>query len=250
MGVPRAVAVVGFKAAGKTRVVEAIVAELTRRGRRVGTIKHTAEDAPLDAPGTDTRRHVEAGAVATAILSEKRSAIFLERTMDLSEAAASLGTIEYIVLEGFKALDLCPRVIVPRTPREVEELSNGLEIAVVNVSSIIGEKSSVPALGIDESEKLADIVEARAFPLLAGMDCGGCGHTDCRELGQAILQGNTSAEACVSYSTSVSLIVNGTPIPLKPFVQDTFRNVVVGLVKSLKGGSEPRNIELEVRGND
>jgi molybdopterin-guanine dinucleotide biosynthesis protein MobB len=50
MVAPRAVSVIGFKDAGKTRVVEVLVAELTRRGHRVGTLKHTAEDVSLDKP--------------------------------------------------------------------------------------------------------------------------------------------------------------------------------------------------------
>lgn len=40
----RAVSVIGYKNSGKTRVVEALVRELTDRGHRVGTLKHTAED--------------------------------------------------------------------------------------------------------------------------------------------------------------------------------------------------------------
>ncbi|MCK4583557.1 molybdopterin-guanine dinucleotide biosynthesis protein MobB, partial [Candidatus Bathyarchaeota archaeon] len=44
---PKTVAVVGFKDSGKTRAVETLVAELTRRGYRVGTLKHTAENIAL-----------------------------------------------------------------------------------------------------------------------------------------------------------------------------------------------------------
>jgi len=101
MGAPRVVAVVGFKAAGKTRVVEALVAELTRRGHRVGTLKHTAEDMSLDKEGTDTYRHAEAGAVSSAILSNNRTAIFLKCAMNMQRAADALGDVDFIVMEGF-----------------------------------------------------------------------------------------------------------------------------------------------------
>jgi recombinational DNA repair ATPase RecF len=97
MVAPRAVAVVGFKAAGKTRVVEALVSELTRRGYRVGTLKHTADDQPLDKAGTDTWRHAEAGAVSSAILSDKRTAIFLKHAMNLHRTADALGEIDEFV---------------------------------------------------------------------------------------------------------------------------------------------------------
>jgi len=262
---PRAVAVVGYKAAGKTRVVEGLVQELKRRGKRVGTLKHTAEDAPLDAPGTDTHRHVEAGAIATAILSEKRSAVFLERAMELTEAAASLGPVDFIILEGFKSLDVCPRVLVPRETEEIKGLSNGLEIAIIDVAEgqssgmeiavmdaagKVGARGPVPVLGISEASRLAGIVEARAFPLLSGMDCGGCGHASCQELGRAVLAGDASAEACVGYSKDLTLMVNGAQVPLKPFVEDALRGVVLGFVRSLKGVGEPRTVELELREGD
>jgi molybdopterin-guanine dinucleotide biosynthesis protein B len=173
MGAPKAVAVVGFKAAGKTRVVEALVAELTRRGHRVGTLKHTAEDIPLDKEGTDTYRHAEAGAVSSAILSDNRTAIFLRRAVNLQRAADALGDIDFIVLEGFKTLDIAPRVIVPRSPEEIEKLIIGLEIASIDVDGKVPEAGDLPVVTLSDVDKLADIVEVRAYPLLAGLNCKG-----------------------------------------------------------------------------
>ncbi len=245
MGAPRAVAVVGFKDAGKTRVVEALVAELTRRGHRVGTLKHTAEDAPFDRQGTDTWRHAEAGAVASAILSEKRTAIFLKRAMNIQRAADALGDVDFIVIEGFKTLDIAPRIIVPRNPAEVEKLKTGLEIAIVD-NPRKGEPASV---SVEEGAKLADIVEARAYPLLAGLDCKACGYASCGEMGKAILEGKTTADKCVKYGGGVSLRVDGSTVALNAFVQKALANVVLGFLKTLKGAEEPHRVELsfEVR---
>ncbi len=203
MGAPRAVAVVGFKAAGKTRVVEALVAELTRRAYRVGTLKHTTEDQPIDKPGTDTWRHAEAGAVSSALLSDNRTAIFLKRAMNLQKAADALGDVDFIVMEGFKTLDVAPRVIVPRSLDDIEKLRIGLEIASVDIEGKVGEATGIPVIPIGDVSALADIVEVRAYPLLAGMNCKACGYKTCGELGRAILAGEMKAAKCVKYSAEV-----------------------------------------------
>ncbi len=252
MGAPRAVAVVGFKAAGKTRVVEGLVAELTRRGYRVGTLKHSAENAPLDREGTDTYRHAEAGAVSSAILSDSRTALFLRRAVNLQRAADALGDVDFIVLEGFKSLTVAPRVIVPRGAEEVEKLRMGLEIASVDVGGRVPEAGELPVVPLGEAAALANLVEARAYPLLAGLDCKACGFETCGDLGRAILAGEAAAGKCVRYGGEVVLRVDGSVVALNKFTGSALANVVLGFLKTLKGAEEPRRVELvfEVRGDD
>jgi molybdopterin-guanine dinucleotide biosynthesis protein B len=129
----RAISVVGYKNSGKTRVVEALVSELTGRGHKVGTLKHTAESVLLDTPGKDTWRHRKAGSVATAILHGNGSALFIDRYMTIQEAISKMGQFDYVVTEGFKSLDVMVKIIVPRKTSEIEELSNGLEIAIIKL---------------------------------------------------------------------------------------------------------------------
>jgi molybdopterin-guanine dinucleotide biosynthesis protein B len=252
MVAPRAVAVVGFKAAGKTRVVEALVSELTRRGYQVGTLKHTADDQPLDKAGTDTWRHAEAGAVSSAILSDKRTAIFLKHAMNLHRTADALGEVDFIIMEGFKNLYIAPRIIVLRRHDEVTKLTTGLEIAAVE---IVGEECQVAGiltLPLSDPFALADIVEKNAYPLLAGLDCKACGYSTCKEMGIAILQGQCGAEKCVKYGGEVTLKVDGSTIPLNKFTGSALANVILGFLKTLKGSETPHHVELdfEVRGDD
>jgi len=250
MKAPRAVAVVGFKAAGKTRVVESLVAELTRRGHKVGTLKHTAEDMSLDKEGTDTYRHAKAGAISTAILSDNRTAIFLERVMNIQRAADALGEVDFIVLEGFKKLDIAPRIIVPRSSEEVEKLTIGLEIVSVDVEKKVPKAGDLPVVLLDDPNALADIVEKRAYPLLAGLNCNGCGFKTCGELGRAILASEVGAEKCVKYGSDIVLRVDGSLIPLNKFTGSALVNIVLGFMKTLKGSESPHKVELEfeVRG--
>lgn len=241
----RAVAVVGYKGSGKTRVVEALVRELTGRGYRVGTLKHTAEEVHLDTPGKDTWRHREAGSRASAILHEKSAAVFIDRYLSVNEATDLLGNVDFIVIEGFKSLDIMARIVVPKDSGEIEGLSNGLEIAVVDlIDGGIKSGSGVPVIPIDRPKELGVLVEGRAFPILAGLDCGGCGYEDCRGLAEAVLDGEAEAERCVLFAQGFSLRVDGRIIPLGPFARDVTVNTVLGLVGSFKGVDGPRRVEL------
>jgi len=245
MFAPRAVAVVGFKDAGKTRVVEALVGELTRRGLRVGTLKHAPRDRLLDTPGKDTARHREAGSVASAILTSEGAAVFLNHPLSVAEAVTGLGPVDIVIMEGFKSLDTVARIVVPRTAEEVEKLANGLEIAVSGPSVEEVSDLDVPFVPLTSVGELADIVETRGFPLLPGLNCGGCGYDGCGGLARAILAGEAKVERCVNYSAgAVRLRVDGRAVALNPFVQEVLRNMILGMVRALKGIEEPGRVEL------
>lgn len=102
---PARLHIVGFKKVGKTSLIEKLVAELTGRGYRVGTIKHHHSDLPveLDAVGTDTWRHRKAGAASVALLTGKQVALFREAgNQDCLQTLLEQFTGHDIVLvEGF-----------------------------------------------------------------------------------------------------------------------------------------------------
>ncbi len=242
---PKTVAVVGYKDSGKTRAVETLVTELTRRGHRVGTLKHTAENIEFDTPGKDTARHREAGAKATAILHQSAAAMFIDDHVQIGDAVKALGDLDILVVEGFKTLDTHARILVPREDDDIPKLSNGLEIAAVKIhgSTFMGD-TDLPVVNLADAEALADIVEEKAYPMLPGVNCHGCGYQDCRSLGQAILGGEADARQCVRNSVEFTLRVNDEPVPLGGFVQRAFKGMLVGFLRSLKGGDNPRRVEI------
>jgi molybdopterin-guanine dinucleotide biosynthesis protein B len=241
----KAIAIVGFKDAGKTRVVEALVSELTRRGKSVATLKHTAESVSHDTPGKDTWRHMEAGAEASAIISDSSAAFFVKKVVTPQEAAVLLGSHDYLIMEGFKSEGYLPRIIVPRKLSDIAELANGLEVAVVDIQEALTGYADTKVYTLDEVGDLADVVEAKAFPLLAGSNCRGCGYEDCTSLAKAIMAGEARAKSCVRYaSAGVRMVVNGKVVPLNAFAQLVTKNVVLGLVDSLKGVEAPRSVEV------
>ncbi|MBL0389209.1 molybdopterin-guanine dinucleotide biosynthesis protein B [Tumebacillus sp. ITR2] len=134
MRVP-AFAVVGYKNTGKTTLVSRLVARLTQLGYRVGTCKHDgSHDLRLDAEGTDSAKHRQAG--AEVVLVAGREQAFLQRSyeveptleewlLQLSDPALHL---DVIVVEGWKHSDL-PKIVL-LGPENLEHLSNVLAYAV------------------------------------------------------------------------------------------------------------------------
>lgn len=75
--IPPRVHIVGRRNAGKTTLVCELVGELSRRGLRIATIKHTHHHHELDTPGKDSWKHRDAGAAAVGILSPHMIAAFV-----------------------------------------------------------------------------------------------------------------------------------------------------------------------------
>ena len=68
----------GFSGAGKTTLVEQLVAAFRQRGLRVSVVKHAHHSFDLDQPGKDTYRHRTAGALEVVVASSKRLALLRE----------------------------------------------------------------------------------------------------------------------------------------------------------------------------
>lgn len=243
----RVMVVVGFKGSGKTSLIEGLIGELRRRRRSVGVVKHTARHYPVDTPGKDTWRYGEAGAQASALLTPEDTATFLYRPLELNEAIRLLEPLDLILLEGFKELDRAPRIIVARDESEVEQLRNGLEVAITGeiAKSAMGDLG-VPLLDPGAVDDLTDIVEGRAIPLLPGLNCGKCGYPSCKELARAVLAGEEEAWSCVNLpSRNVHILLDGAPLSINPFVGRVLRNVVMGVLSTLKGVGAPESVEVK-----
>ena len=70
--------VTGWKNAGKTGLMERLVAEITGRGLTVSTVKHAHHLVDVDQPGTDSHRHRVAGASEVLLASAQRVALMQE----------------------------------------------------------------------------------------------------------------------------------------------------------------------------
>jgi molybdopterin-guanine dinucleotide biosynthesis adapter protein len=101
----------GYSGAGKTTLVEGVIAELRLRGLRVSVIKHVDQDFDIDQPGKDTWRHREAGAYEVLAASSSRMALVrtFEQPQSLSPhdlMGALHPGVDWVLVEGFKESNL------------------------------------------------------------------------------------------------------------------------------------------------
>ncbi|WP_170789680.1 molybdopterin-guanine dinucleotide biosynthesis protein B [Ruegeria lacuscaerulensis] len=102
----RVYGVTGWKNAGKTGLMERLVAEITGRGFSVSTLKHAHHSVDVDQPGTDSYRHRTAGASEVLLASGQRIAIMQElrgaSEPSMDELLARLAPVDLVLIEGFK----------------------------------------------------------------------------------------------------------------------------------------------------
>lgn len=98
--------VTGYKDAGKTGLVERLVAEIAARGLTVSTVKHTHHAVDIDREGTDSFRHRQAGATEVALASAARWAVMHELRgapePPLEALLRRLAPVDLVIAEGYK----------------------------------------------------------------------------------------------------------------------------------------------------
>ena len=98
--------VVGWKNAGKTGLMERLVAEICARGFSVSTVKHAHHVFDVDQPGKDSHRHRIAGATEVLLASRKRFALMHELREEeepsLDDLLAKLAPVDLVLIEGYK----------------------------------------------------------------------------------------------------------------------------------------------------
>jgi len=226
----KTVGIIGYKGSGKTSLVIGLARVLAKRGHRVATVKHTA--GALDLPRADTHQHGQSVA-QTAAISETDSALFFRGNSTLESVMAHLEA-DFVLVEGMKNQKTYPKVVCLSEGDEAQSLFDGLEILTATLSPQIV-KSSVPGFRIlEDEERIADLVEQKAFKL-PNLDCGACGHETCYQLAREIVGERMREDACPPLMPEVKVVVGGRILPLNPFAQRLVRGTIKGLLSSLKG---------------
>ena len=98
--------VTGWKNAGKTGLMERLVAEFTARGLTVSTLKHAHHRFDVDQPGKDSYRHRAAGAQEVLLASGTRWALMHElrgaEEPTLDTLLTKLSPVDLVLIEGYK----------------------------------------------------------------------------------------------------------------------------------------------------
>jgi len=242
---PLVVNVVGRgRSTGKTSIIEQITRKLSEKNFQVASIKHISTET-FDTPNKDTWRHLKAGAKSVvAITSGEIIHIKTIEKPNLTEALEVIDEgVDIVLVEGFKD-SAYPKIIVGEKRSDVNDLLPNLE----NVFAISGRVSSdqyemdkiagdVPILKIEELLPLIEeMIIVETIKKLPGLNCKLCGYDSCMEMGKAILRGVASIDDCETLAnTDVKLMIDDIRINLSPFPRDFIKNVIIGMVKSLKG---------------
>lgn len=254
---PKFLAVVGGKNSGKTTIIQKLIPTFKKRGYKVATIKNMPQIQNLDSPASnhDTWKHSQAGAEIVVATPQNETVLFIQKKLSLNQIASFVAGFDYVFLEGFSEEKVFPKLIAAKTPEEIEEFSDGLEIAVSGLVMEDDEnKKNVSGLGLPmfriskDAEKLADLIEAKGFSMLPDLPhCGECGFKTCYELAKALVADDPNAKGCPLLSKGKFTIeVNGEVVPLKEFPREFIQKTVTSLVSSLQDVPEIRTLTIKL----
>ncbi len=122
--------VCGLKKTGKTTLVSGVCEILTQKGYRVAVIKHDGHDFEGDVPGTDSWKHMQAGAYGTAVFSPHR--YLVQKKCPAPQISFLIGLFpeaDIILIEGLKDEDF-PKYICSEpdvSAREIPALADRIE---------------------------------------------------------------------------------------------------------------------------
>jgi len=208
------VAIVGKSGAGKTVIMEKLIAEFKSRGYRVGAVKHTHQTIDLDEQGKDTWRYTQAGSDAVAISSPLRITVFnnLDRVPSLEETARLLGeNYDIILAEGFKDTR-APKIEVCPTGKKDDMVCGESELCAVISDGRPPLK--IPLFGREETARIADFIEHEIMAVLPD---------------------------------DMSVTVNGRNVPLKGFVKDIMASSILAMLGTLKKVGIIRTVSIYIR---
>jgi len=212
---PPVVCVVGRDGSGKTRIIEAIAREMKTRGHRVATVARSDEGPALRSVTRDAERYDSAG--SDMIVVGSPDAVTSVRRVDeeasLDELIWTVGEeYDLILAEGFRESGF-PKIEVHRAA-----VGGGLVCRKGELLAVAGDTPvdiDVPQFGLDDAAGLADLIEEKVLASVLTEDA--------------------------------SVYVDGVHLPVTLFVRKMVASTVIGMLRNLKGVSQPRSLRVVVR---
>lgn len=208
------VSVVGSSKAGKTAFLEKAVSGLKNRGYRVAVIKHDSHRFDIDHPGKDSWRVTEAGADVIAISSSEKAALIRKTTEEMTLDQLMdimMDDIDIIMTEGYRGADM-PKVEVHRHGVSDKILCNEKELLALVTDKHID--MNVPQFDFDNAGDIVDIIVEKFLNQPKKED--------------------------------IRLSINGNNIGLNDFVRDVLIETISGMVSTLHGTENARDIRLTI----
>jgi len=161
------VSVVAKSGTGKTTLLEKLIAELKRRGYRVGAMKQDAHQFDIDREGKDSWRLTNAGAHTMVIISPAKMAMIKENTNMMEPSISDIvntyySDVDIVLTEGFKKNNF-PKIEVHRKERSQTIMCRGEthDPTLIAVASNDHLEIDVPVFDIDDFRGICDLIETR-----------------------------------------------------------------------------------------
>jgi molybdopterin-guanine dinucleotide biosynthesis protein B len=156
------IGIAGWKKSGKTTLAERLIAEFTRRGLKVASVKHAHHDFRIDDAETDSARHRRAGASQVAVVSAKRWALIAELEgapePDLAQIVAWLGPCDLVIVEGYKSAPI-PKIEARRSAAfGTEPLADKDPSVIAIAADHAADGHGRPVFALDDVASIADFV--------------------------------------------------------------------------------------------
>lgn len=156
----RVIGFAGWSGAGKTTLLARLIPVLVGRGLRVSTVKHAHHGFDVDQPGKDSWVHREAGATEVLVGSARRWALMHELRdapePDLAALLSRLSPVDLVLVEGWKR-GPHPRIEVHRAVTG-KPLLYPDDPGIVAMAATPVQTASIPVVGLDEVDAVADLV--------------------------------------------------------------------------------------------
>lgn len=210
------VSIVGSSGSGKTTLLEKVIAQLKKRGWRVAVLKHDAHGFEIDHEGKDSWRHKKAGAATVALSSPDKFAVIKDVSAEWPPErliASYLADADIVITEGYKKGPF-QKIEVVRAAHSKKPVAAKDPLLLAYVSDI-ALKTAVPIFGLGDYKGVARFIEKEVLLKAA--------------------------------PATVSLVVDGAIVPLKPFIEALLREAVIGMTRSLKGCKDAKDVEIKVR---
>lgn len=155
-----------YSGTGKTTLLTKLIPLLTKKGYRIGVIKHTHHNIDIDKPGKDSFVLRESGASQIVVSSRNRTAIIIEQPHKkkeplLSDALANLqtDTLDFVLVEGFKHADF-HKIELHREALDKPLIYPNDEnvIAIALDHEIPVDENTPTILDLNQPQKIADFI--------------------------------------------------------------------------------------------
>ncbi|MCM1467854.1 MAG: molybdopterin-guanine dinucleotide biosynthesis protein B [Alistipes sp.] len=149
LALPVVFCVSAVKDSGKTGLIIKLINEFIKENYSVGVIKHDGHDYVMDHSGTDTYRFANAGAVYSAIFSDRQFSVNGACSKDIGAMISMMEDTDVIIIEGMKHSEY-PKIEIVRGAVSQETVCDPKSLICIATDVVSRDNVSCPVYGLDD----------------------------------------------------------------------------------------------------